>query len=263
MHRFYLPPDQCQGDELFLTGREAHHAGHVLRVQRGEQLQVLDGAGGVYLCEVTAAGDAGLRLAVLKREQVRPSACRVILLPALLKPRAFEWLVQKATELGASALCPLLCERSVSRPDEEAVEAKVEKWRWIAVDALKQCGSAWLPKIEAPRPLAEQLARCEPLELALLGSLDVDRQPLLQTLDELRRAYGRWPATVGVFIGPEGDFSRAETEALRAAGARPVALGPRVLRSETAALCALALLNHALLLPQAAASGASVQSPRR
>lgn len=255
MHRFYAPPEQCQGEALVLTGREAHHAAHVLRLERGDRLQVLDGAGGICLCEVSAGGGGGLRLAVLERRRVSPPPCRVTLLPALLKARAFDLLVQKATELGVAALVPLVCERSVSRPEDGSAESKLEKWRWIAVDALKQCGGAWLPRIEAPRRLEEQLARGGLFELALLASLEPDRQPLRRVLDDFRRTTGRLPETVGVFIGPEGDFSPRESAAIRAAGARPVALSAQVLRSETAALCALAILNHELLMVAERAAG--------
>ena len=246
MHRFHLPPEACQGLTLTLTDREAHHALHVVRLRRDERVAVLDGVGHEYQCEVREASRDSVTLAVLTKSAIAPLPYHVTLLQAITKGKAFETIVQKATELGAFRVVPLLSERVVSVPDEDAAANKVEKWKLIAVDSIKQCGSAWLPQIEAPTPLRDFLARHERFELPLVASLQDDRRHPRAVLDDYRLEHGRLPKSVGVFIGPEGDFTPAEIDAIKETGAFPVTLGPLVLRSDTAAVYALSVLNYEL-----------------
>src|SRR5436190_10657151 len=139
MHRFYLPPAQCQSAELKLTDREAHHALNVLRVRRGERVVVVDGAGVEYLCEVREPGRDALNLVVLQRDVTPPLPYRLTLLQAIPKGKIIETIIQKAAELGAARIVPLLSERVVAQLDEESAESKAEKWRQTAVEAIKQC----------------------------------------------------------------------------------------------------------------------------
>lgn len=254
MHRFHLPWEACQGPALTLTDREAHHALHVVRLRRGERVSVLDGVGHEFLCEVRETARDAVSLAVLHRSTSAPQPCHITLLQAVTKGKAFETIVQKATELGAFRVVPLLTERVVAAPpDEDATANKVEKWKWIAIDSIKQCGSAWLPQIEAPIGLKDFLARHERFELPLVASLQNDCRHPREVLDEFQLEHGRRPKAVAVFIGPEGDFTSAEIDAVKAAGAFPVTLGPLVLRSDTAAVYALAVLNYELQAPNSRA----------
>lgn len=249
MHRFHLPPEACQGPTLTLADREAHHALHVVRLRRGERVSVLDGAGYEYLCDVREATRESVTLAVLHKNHIAPLPYHLTLLQAMTKGKAFEIIIQKATELGAFRVVPLISERVVSQPDDEAAASKVEKWRWIAIDSIKQCGSAWLPQIEAPLPLKTFLAHHERFELPLIASLQSDRRHLREVLDDFRIEHGRLPRSVGVFVGPEGDFTSVEMDAIKESGALPVTLGPLVLRSDTAAVYALSVLNYELQSP--------------
>jgi len=246
MHRFYLPPEQCQQGDLSLRGGEAHHALDVLRVRPGDRVVVLDGAGGEFLCQVRQTTREQVALEVLRHTAHAPLPCRLTLAQALPKGKTFEAIVQKATELGASRLVPLLSERVVSRLDQEAFAPKVEKWRRIAREALKQCGAAWLPEIGAPLTPQAFLGRADPFDLSLLAALQGERRHPRAVLQAFQSEQGRMPATLCVWIGPEGDFTPAELEAIRAAGTVPISLGPRVLRSETAALYCLSVLNYEL-----------------
>lgn len=249
MHRFHLPPEACQGPTLTLADREAHHALHVVRLRRGERVSVLDGTGYEYLCDVREATRESVTLAVLHKNHIAPLPYHLTLLQAMTKGKAFEIIIQKATELGAFRVVPLISERVVSQPDDEAAASKVEKWRWIAIDSIKQCGSAWLPQIEAPLPLKTFLAHHERFELPLVASLQSDRRHLREVLDDFRIEHGRLPKSVGVFVGPEGDFTSVEMDAIKESGALPVTLGPLVLRSDTAAVYALSVLNYELQSP--------------
>jgi 16S rRNA (uracil1498-N3)-methyltransferase len=240
MHRFYLPPEQCQGDLLQLEGREAHHASDVLRLRPGEKVTALDGAGGEYDCQVNRAERRLLSLAVQEKRHHPPPRCRVTLVQALPKGKIIESILQKATELGVSAVVPLLTERVPTRVDDEAAEQKAAKWRQIAIEAIKQCGQPWLPRVAAPLTLTDYLTVNESFDLSLVGSLQGDGRHPRQYFDAL----GRHPATVRLWIGPEGDFTPAELDAIRRSGAKPITLGSLVLRSETAAIYTLSVVNY-------------------
>jgi 16S rRNA (uracil1498-N3)-methyltransferase len=246
MHRFYLPPEQCQDTTLLLTERESHHAQHVLRVRDGERLMVLDGAGQELLCEARKSGQDQLTLNVVQRSVVPPLPYQITLLQAIPKGKIIESIIQKATELGVYRIVPLLSDRVTTQLDDESAASKVEKWRLTAIEAIKQCGSAWLPEIETPITPKAYLARGEKFELPLIASLQSDRRHPREHFKTFHGEKQRLPRTVCVWIGPEGDFTPAEMNAVKSAGVLPITLGRLVLRSETAAIYALSVLNYEL-----------------
>ncbi len=244
MHRFYLTPNQCAGATLVLHGHEAHHALHVLRIQRGEQVIVLDGAGGEYTCRVEERGRDELRLSVTEKKTIPPLACAITLLQAVPKGKHFEDIVQKATELGVSRIVPLLSERVTIRLDAVDAEKKAEKWQHVAIEAIKQCGAAWLPKMERLISPKEFLARGETFDLPLIASLQPGAQHPRNYFRQFESQHGRKPKSACVWIGPEGDFTPDEVTAITSAGAKPMTLGKLVLRVETAAIYCLSILNY-------------------
>jgi 16S rRNA (uracil1498-N3)-methyltransferase len=246
MHRFYLPPEQCQGRSPLLTGREAHHARHVLRVRRGERLTVLDGAGHEFLCTVQESGRDQTRLTVIEKRDHPAPASQTTLLQAVPKGKTMDAIIQKATELGVSRIVPLLTERVVTHLDDEDAAHKADKWRLVAREAIKQCGSAWLPAIDPPLTPGHFLARKETVELPLIASLESGSRPAREYFHAFQARHGRMPASVSVWIGPEGDFTPTETAAIRSHGALPITLGPLVLRVETAVLYCLSILRYEL-----------------
>src|SRR5690349_6257325 len=150
MHRFYLPPEQCRDDKLLLTRSEAHHALHVIRLRPGDKIAVIDGEGHQFICEVAQVGRQQMELKVLERSASPPLAYQITLLQALPKGKLIESIIQKATELGAVRVVPLLAERTVIHLAEEERRLKTAKWQMIAIEAMKQCGSAWLTRVEQP-----------------------------------------------------------------------------------------------------------------
>jgi 16S rRNA (uracil1498-N3)-methyltransferase len=246
MHRFYLPPASCRETLLRLDGREAHHALHVLRIQRGERVTVLDGAGTEFLCDVESATKNSLVLAVKEKKFTPAPPCPLTLLVAIPKGKLIEGIIQKAVELGAHRIVPLLTGRVVTQLDDDGAAAKHEKWQTVAIGAIKQCGAPWLPKVEAPQTIAEFLARGEKIELSLVGSLQTERRHPREWILEFQKQHGRLPHSAGAWIGPEGDFTLAELSAIEAAGAKPVTLGRLTLRVETAAVYCLSFLNYEL-----------------
>ena len=165
---------------------------------------------------------------------------------AIPKGKIIESIIQKATELGASRIVPLLSDRVATQLDDEGAAAKAEKWRQTAVEAIKQCGSAWLPQVEAPITPKEYLARGEKFELPLVASLQSDCRHPRDYFKTFFAEKKRLPKTVCVWVGPEGDFTPAEMNSIKSAGALPITLGRLVLRSETAAIYALSILNYEL-----------------
>jgi 16S rRNA (uracil1498-N3)-methyltransferase len=246
MHRFYLPPASCLEAVLRLDGREAHHALHVLRLQRGERVTVLDGAGAEFFCDVESAAKNYLVLAVKEKKFTPAPPCRLTLLVAIPKGKLIESIIQKAVELGAHRIVPLLTERVVTQLDDDGAEAKREKWQTVAIEAIKQCGAPWLPKVEAPQTIAEFLAHGEKMELSLVGSLQTERRHPREWILEFQKQHGQLPRSAGAWIGPEGDFTLAELQAIEAAGAKPITLGKLTLRVETAAIYCLSFLNYEL-----------------
>jgi len=248
--RFYLPPNRCAGDMLRLDGREAHHALHVLRLRRGEPATVLDGAGGEFTCSVESCAHAALTLRVLKKRFVPALPCSITLLQAMPKGKIIEDIIQKAVELGAGRIVPLLTERVVTRVTERDAADKQGKWQQVAIEAIKQCGAAWLPEITAPRPVADVISafslQPSAFDLSLVGSLQTERRHPRECLQDFQKTRARAPKNVGVWIGPEGDFTIEELKAIQSTGALPITLGRLVLRVETAAVYCLSILNYEL-----------------
>jgi 16S rRNA (uracil1498-N3)-methyltransferase len=246
MHRFYLPPGHCAGAALRLDGREAHHALRVLRVKYGEMVAVLDGIGNEFLCTVDNCSRDAVTLSVSLKNFTAAAACPVTLLVAVPKGKIIDDIIQKSVELGASRIVPLLTERVATHLDAAAAADKREKWQQVSVEAIKQCGALWLPKIEMPMTIAQFLARPEKIELALVGSLQTGRRHPRKCFEEFQTRHGRRPQSAAAWIGPEGDFTLEELQAIQNSGAQPVSLGKLVLRVETAAVYCLSILNYEL-----------------
>jgi 16S rRNA (uracil1498-N3)-methyltransferase len=248
MHRFYLPPESCAGDLFRLDAREAHHALHVLRLKRGDQAVVLDGVGNEFFCEVENATRSLLTLRVKRKNYILPPPCSITLIVGIPKAKIIENIIQKSVELGAKKIVPLLTERVVTQidPISRDAEHKREKWRQVAIEAIKQCGAAWLPKIEAPMTIEQVLARTEKFDLALVGSLQKERRHPRDIFREFEKTNGSLPESIAVWIGPEGDFTLDELQTIQSSGAQPISLGNLTLRVETAAIYCLSILNYEL-----------------
>jgi 16S rRNA (uracil1498-N3)-methyltransferase len=215
-------------------------------LKRGQRVTVLDGAGHEFFCEVENAAKDSLTLAVKETKSTPPLPCALTLLQAVPKGKIIESIIQKAVELGTQRIVPVLSGRVVTQLDDGNAESKRDKWQTVAVEAIKQCGAAWLPKVEMPTTIERFLARNESFDLPLVGSLQKERRHPRECLSEFQIKHKRLPHSVGVWIGPEGDFTLGELQAIQAAGALPISLGRLVLRVETAAIYCLSILNYEL-----------------
>lgn len=242
MHRFYLEPSKCQVTTLVLSGAEAHHASQVLRLREGDSVTVLDGQGSKYHGRLEAIRSKECQVAVERIEKVPSRRCQLTLFQALPKGKLIEDIITKGTELGVSRIVPVLTERVVARIEPGERVAKQEKWNRAAIEAVKQCGAAWLPNVEAPTELEPLLARKESFGLALVASLEFDSRHPKYWIESSSKPI----SSACVWIGPEGDFTTDEYQAIRVSGALPISLGPLVLRTDTAAIYCLSILNHEL-----------------
>lgn len=249
MHRFYLPANQAKDATLQLTGGEAHHAIHVLRLRDRERVMVLDGAGLEFLCEVAAIRKDTVTLKVVQKQVIPSLPYQLTLAQAVTKAKTMDLIVQKATELGVHRLVPILAERSVSQIEADATAGKLEKWRATTIEALKQCGSPWLPQIDPPQTPQKFLASSERFDLTLIASLQPEARHPREHFQNHLGERNRPPRSICVWVGPEGDFTPAEMNAVQQAGALPITLGRLVLRSETAAIYCLSVLNYELQAP--------------
>jgi 16S rRNA (uracil1498-N3)-methyltransferase len=246
MHRCFLSPEQSRGERLILPEAEAHHALNVLRLRVGDRVVVLNGGGEELLCELATAGKRSAELIVRQRNRVAPLPYAITLIQAVTKGKTMDLIIQKATELGASRIVPILSDRSVPQIEDEDAGEKVEKWTQVAVEAIKQCGAAWLPKIETPVKTQAYLARGDRFDLALIATLQSGARHPRACFEGYREERGAAPKSVTVWVGPEGDFTPAEINLIRGAGVLPITLGPVVLRSETAAMYCLSVLGYEL-----------------
>jgi 16S rRNA (uracil1498-N3)-methyltransferase len=235
--RLFVPGERLAGEHVTLTGPEHRHVARVLRARPGETMTLFDGAGLEIEAQVVRVDRADTELRLGARRVVAGPAVAITLLSAVPRGPRMDFLVQKTAELGVARIVPVLTERSVARPDAEA--GRRARWQKIAQEAARQCGRADVPAVDAPVSLPEALA---------LAGLPARRLALFEgeKSRSLRAALaGAAPAPTALLVGPEGGFAPPELAAATAAGFEPVGLGDRILRVETAAIVAVALVAGA------------------
>jgi 16S rRNA (uracil1498-N3)-methyltransferase len=235
--RLFVPGERLAGARLTLTGPEHRHIGLVLRARPGDALTLFDGAGGEVEAEVIRVERTETELALGPRRTVAGPAAALTLLCAVPRGPRMDLLVQKTSELGIARIIPVLTERSVARPGAEA--GKRARWEKIAREAARQCGRADLPIVDPPVGLTEALAG-PLLPLRRLALFEGEKTRSLRATVAAME-----PAATALLIGPEGGFAPAELAVAQAAGFEAVGLGERILRVETAAIVAVALVAGA------------------
>lgn len=243
MPRFYIPPHAWNPDKLALDAAETHHALDVLRMESGTHATVFNGLGVEATVEIATIEKGKITLKKISVARSAPLDCKLTLGQAIPKGKNMDLIVEKATELGAAAIVPLLSERTVVKCDPDEAITKRDKWQRVAIEAAKQCGQNWLPTVAKPQTPKEFFQAGEKFDLLLIASLQPDSRHLKQVLAELGP---KKPSNVLILVGPEGDFTPAEMNLAKNAGCRPITLGPIILRSETAAIYCLSVLSHEL-----------------
>jgi 16S rRNA (uracil1498-N3)-methyltransferase len=233
--RVYVDKPVIAGKRLLLEGSAANHVARVLRLRVGDALTVFNGGSGEFTSRIDEIHKDSVLVSVAEhRSSDRESPLSLTLAQGISRGERMDWVIQKATELGTSRIVPVLTRRSVVRLDEKQAERKLQHWRAIAVAACEQCGRNRVPELTPPVDFYELLASAAaPTRLLLSPGGDT-------RLDDLEGV----GAGITVLIGPEGGLEDIEQEAALAAGFKAVRLGPRVLRTETAAIAALTIIQH-------------------
>ncbi len=234
MTRFFISKEELASDDIILTGENAQHA-KVLRLKAGEQVLVCDGDGNEALCSVE--GFDSLRV-LERRTSVTEPRIRVSVYMALPKAEKLEHVIQKATELGAYEIIAFPSARCISRPDEKSLKKKLDRWQKIAQSAAEQSGRGRIPQVITLGSYKEALSRAAKADQALLFYENEQSTTLRMALES--KPY----ETVSLLTGPEGGLEEAEVRQAMEAGLRVCTLGKRILRCETAPLCALSAVMY-------------------
>ena len=236
--RVFVEAAPSPGARIEAGGPAAAHISRVLRLVAGDPVTVFNGDGHDYPARITSLRGSRIEIEVLDRVPARPeSPLKFLLVQGIARTERMDLVVQKATELGVTAIQPVVTARSVVKLDAKTTERKLAHWRGIVVAACEQCGRARLPDVAIPLPLSEWLARPAPESVRRL-QLAVDSSVALGSAAAGARS-------IELLIGPEGGLDESERTSAEAAGYLGCSIGPRVLRTETAALASLAVLQAA------------------
>lgn len=231
-------------EELVITGGDAHHLGRVMRARAGDRILVADDEGKVGEYELTGFTESSVSMRLVQYVEERTeSPVEIVLAQCLPKGDKLELIVQKATELGVNAIVPLASDNCVVRYDSKKAQARQEKWQKIADEAGKQCGRSRLPEVQPVQPFGEwlrEMAGEQSGDTAICMCYENELQQGMKEFLQGQRTAKRFV----VIIGPEGGFSLAEAALAKELGIASVSLGTRILRAETAAISAVALIQY-------------------
>lgn len=243
-NRFFIQKAKLNKPTVLLSGEEHHHLHSVVRIKSGEHVWLFDEQGTEYLACVIYTGRDNTRLSLINRRERKEHPVKVTLAPSLLKSGRFEFLLQKATEIGVDRLIPVITARAIVKI-EAKIERKLERWQRIIREAAKQSGNTEVPKIMIPKPLREVLAQDkDDLKIFLNERGGVYLKEILFGDRSPRKLEKSHPSSVRVLIGPEGGWTEQEEHAILDHGYKAISLGEQTLRSETAAISCLILINH-------------------
>lgn len=255
MPRFFVEQEiVSEADHIVLNSDDSHHIVNVLRLRPGEKIEVCDSHHTLFLCAMPERVSVDRRALVVPILSRRPADTEppyeAVLYQGLPKGDKFSDIVRTCVELGVFRIVPVICERSVARPDPGKIDARVRRWNSVAVAAAKQCGRSLLPSVERAltfeAALADFAAARDDQTLAFVPYEAEDSVSLRHFLEngERKKQFAVPPRRICFFVGPEGGFSAAEIDQFRELGFSTVTLGPRILRTETAGSAALAMLGY-------------------
>lgn len=241
-NRFFVSESGFEGDLVRLSTEQAHQVCHVLRLKTGDAIVVLDGAGNEFEATLkTVTGREAVGRIVARHEATGEPTVQITLFQGLLAREKFEWVLQKGTEVGVSRFVPVETQRTLLRA-RQIDPKKLDRWQRIVTEAAEQSHRGRVPQIEPAIAFAQALARLGESDRALIAATSGQAKRLSEAL----APSGGTVASVAILIGPEGGFSDEETAQTRESGVIPVSLGPRILRTETAAIVAPSLVLFTL-----------------
>ncbi len=241
MRRFFLDRETILSDRPTLTGSDVKHIRTVLRLKPGDDVFLFDGKELEYRARITASTPKAITLSILERyTSISESPVEITIGQALLKAGKMDRMVRQLTELGIYALIPLLAERSVPRPEPERWAEKKQRWQSIARESLKQCGRSQIPRIGSPASFKGLVSTSQAYDLRIIfhhGTSGLESRSCPRGPRNVRK--------VLALIGPEGGFTPDEVKLALECAFVCVSLGPRIMKADTAAVAACAILQHA------------------
>lgn len=240
MSRFYASPNCIRQGKIILCGREAHHARDVMRLKDGDKILVFDGSGKEYAGVIEDVTKQSILVRIDKVIERDSNLCRLALIQAIPKLNKMDTIVEKAAELGVERIVPVITARTIVQTEGLKAGLKTQRWKRIAFAASKQCGRVVVPVVDRIMSFKDSLSYAKDYELAIIPCLCEGTKALRGVLKNSNAG------SAVVFIGPEGDFTEEEIAAAGDAGIIPVLLGREVLRSDTAAVSVLSILNYEL-----------------
>lgn len=232
LSRFFVDTPLAVG-RCLLPEAQAHYVGRVLRLAEGDAVQLFDGSGFEFLGQIFSCTKKQVEVELTERFSGQPeSPLKLWLGQGLSRGERMDWVIQKATELGVTAITPLFSERCEVRLKDERADKRLAHWRQVSISACEQCGRSVLPQIHSPQSLEDWLAQVE-----------ADLKLVLHPVAEPLQSHAQ-PQSLAFLIGPEGGLSEQEVQQAQGAGFLSARLGPRVLRTETAPVVALSLAQH-------------------
>lgn len=243
MQHFFVVPDQVRDGYIEITGSDVNHMKNVLRMKTGEQLEISDGNNKKYLCEIESLEADKVTARILEeREAENELPSKLYLFQGLPKSDKMELIIQKVVELGAWEVIPVATKRAVVKLDQKKAAKKRERWSGISESAAKQAGRNVIPEIKQVMNFQEALSYAKSLDVLLIPyELAEGMQATKERIQAIQPGQ-----SVGIFIGPEGGFEQEEVKLAMEAGAYPITLGRRILRTETAGMTMLSVLMYHL-----------------
>jgi len=239
MSRFYVSRESIKGKTIFISGKEAHHILDVMRLKKTDKVTTFDGAGKEYSGFIKDVSRDSLTVEITGiRDSLSVKGPRLWLIQALPKKDKMDYIIEKSTEIGVHSVTPVSCERAIPVWDSAKMSARAERWRKIAREAAKQCGRADIPEVGDIKDFRGAVKDAGDRGLCLIATLG---EGTVKIRDAIRGFKGK---SLAIAIGPEGDFTVDEVNAAKKEGFKPVSLGANVMKSDTAALAALAILNY-------------------
>lgn len=243
MHRFFADPSQIKEKEILLTGTDVNHIRNVLRMRTGEEILVSNGQGTDYHCRLESIDDASVTASIMWRLDGNAELpVSITLYQGLPKGDKLEFIIQKSVELGAVRIVPVSTRRTIVKLDAKKEQAKRKRWMGISESAAKQSGRGIVPEVTKVMDFSEALREAESMDVCLIP------YELAEGIEHTREVCAsiKPGQSVGIFIGPEGGFEEEEVSRAIEAGAIPLTLGKRILRTETAGMALISVLAYLL-----------------
>jgi len=243
-HRFFVPQHQISRTEVTITGGDAYQIKNVLRLLPGDEIEVLDGTGKVYTARINSvAKEEVLCDQITSMSMASEPKIKITLLQSIPRESKMDLIIQKCTELGVARIIPAISERTIVKL-EGKTEKRLERWEKIAKEAAEQSARGVIPTIDRAIQFKDAVKEAENHDLSLIPWEMEEKTSLKEVLKKNKKA-----KTILIAIGPEGGFSKGEIEIAKKAGLKPVSLGKRILRTETAGMAVLSMLNYEFEMP--------------